>query len=77
MEYKTLKKILAAEQEPQMKRSDLEDKLMDQVLSEIEKNIAIQDFTAIAELLEKLPVEYLIGFLPEEQHAQFEPLKEL
>ena len=43
-------------------------KLTDRVLEQIQKDIASQDLTAIAELLKFVPVVYLKGYLPEEDN---------
>ena len=42
------------------------DKLIDRVLAQIAKDARIRDFTAIAELLEYVPVDILEGYLPED-----------
>ena len=40
-------------------------KLIDQVLEQIQKDVAAEDLTAIAELLNYVPINILIGYLPE------------
>jgi hypothetical protein len=40
--------------------------LIDQVLKQIEQDVANKDFTAIEELLQYVPADILKGFLPEE-----------
>jgi len=41
--------------------------LFDQVINQLAVDFENRDFTAIEELLSKIPNEYLIGYLPEEQ----------
>lgn len=43
--------------------------LTDRVLRQIEEDIEFGDFTALEELLNNIPVEYLISYLPEEEGA--------
>lgn len=79
MKHRTLDRILAESEEPsepQIKHADLEDKLTDAVLNRIKHDVELLDFSAIAVLLSSVPVELQIEFLPEEQHAEFAPLKE-
>ena len=40
-------------------------KLIDQVLEQIQKDVAAEDLTAIEELLNYVPINILIGYLPE------------
>lgn len=41
--------------------------IIEKVLEQIQKDIADDDMTAIAELLSYLPAERLIGYLPENE----------
>lgn len=41
--------------------------VIDKVLEQIKKDIFVEDWTAIEELLTFVPLENLIGFLPEDQ----------
>ena len=41
--------------------------VIDKVLDQIRKDILVEDWTAIEELLTFVPLENLIGFLPEDQ----------
>jgi hypothetical protein len=42
------------------------DLLIDRVLEQITEDVHMNDFTAIAELLEHMPEEFLKGYLPED-----------
>lgn len=48
----------------------LED-LRSEVIAEIERDIASGDHTALHELLEFIPVDYLLGYLQDEISAKF------
>lgn len=42
-----------------------------EVIAEIERNIAMDDYSAIYELLSFVPIENLVGFLPDEIASMF------
>ena len=46
--------------------------LIDRVLVEIQRDLAMGDLTSLAELLTFIPRENLIGYLPEEEWERFE-----
>jgi len=45
---------------------DKHQELIDAVIEQIKTDVRFKDMTAIEKLLDELPVEKLIGFLPEE-----------
>jgi hypothetical protein len=45
--------------------------LKSEVISEIERDIAMDDYTAIYELLGFVPIENLLGYLPDEIASKF------
>ena len=45
--------------------------LRSEVISEIERDIEMNDYTAIYELLEFVPIENLLGYLPDEIVSKF------
>lgn len=47
------------------------EKLIDAVVEQIQIDIASKDLTALAELLNYIPTNCLIGFLPEERWGDF------
>jgi len=48
------------------KPTDADQPLIDKCIERIKADVEAQDFTAIDELLQFVPVEYLKGFLPED-----------
>jgi len=52
-------------------RSQIEQDLIDAVINQIRYDISFGDETAIDELLGFVPVENLIGYLPEEDAEKF------
>jgi hypothetical protein len=55
-------------------RSQIEQDLIDAVINQIRYDISFGDETAIDELLGFVPVENLIGYLPEEDADKFTSL---
>jgi len=47
------------------KPTETDQKVIDQVLEQIQKDVAVGDMTAVCELLQFTPIEYLKGYLPE------------
>jgi hypothetical protein len=58
----------------QATRSQLEQDLLDAVINQIKYDISSGDETAIDELLGFVPVENLIGYLPEDNWEKFTTL---
>jgi hypothetical protein len=58
----------------QANRSQLEQDLVDAVINQIKYDISFGDETAIDELLGFVPVEYLMGYLPEEDAQKYSSL---
>lgn len=50
--------------------------LIDEVTNQIAKDFASEDLTAVCELLDRIPVEVLRGYLPEEIGEKYKELRE-